>query len=174
MTVCRSIAKRIRYYHSLQTDYQSSYRLVRTEGGFHAAVSIQARLRSHSLFSLAGCVGGVLVSARLFHRRHFTRERRLRSSSAPVPAGWVTCALKPWQRSSLNTFQEIRPSFFNICPGDSGRKAANHLYNTARADGLTLFRISSSIVPYAFLAEPGVQYDVDKLIYLGTTEHMLY
>jgi hypothetical protein len=50
----------------------------------------------------------------------------------------------------------------------------NHLYNTARADGLTLFRISSSIVPYAVLGGPGVQYDVDKLIYLGTTEHMLY
>jgi ABC transporter substrate binding protein len=29
-------------------------------------------------------------------------------------------------------------------------------------------------VPYVVLGEPGVQYDVDKLIYLGTTEHMLY
>ena len=63
---------------------------------------------------------------------------------------------------------------FQYMPGGGGRKAANHLYNTARADGLTLFRISSSIVPYAVLEEPGVQYDVDKLIYLGTTEHMLY
>jgi hypothetical protein len=63
---------------------------------------------------------------------------------------------------------------FQYMPGGGGRKAANHLYNTARADGLTLFRISSSIVPYAVLGEPGVQYDVDKLIYLGTTEHMLY
>jgi tripartite-type tricarboxylate transporter receptor subunit TctC len=51
---------------------------------------------------------------------------------------------------------------FQYMPGGGGRKAANHLYNTARADGLTLFRISSSIVPYAVLGEPGVQYDVDK------------
>jgi tripartite-type tricarboxylate transporter receptor subunit TctC len=63
---------------------------------------------------------------------------------------------------------------FQYMPGGGGRKAANHLYNNARADGLTLFRISSSIVPYAVLGETGVQYDVDKLIYLGTTEHILY
>ncbi|HEX2225886.1 MAG TPA: hypothetical protein VHM64_02015, partial [Candidatus Binatia bacterium] len=63
---------------------------------------------------------------------------------------------------------------FQYMPGGGGRKAANHLYNSARADGLTLFRISSSIVPYAVLGESGVQYDVDKLIYLGTTEHLLY
>jgi tripartite-type tricarboxylate transporter receptor subunit TctC len=63
---------------------------------------------------------------------------------------------------------------FQYMPGGGGRKAANYLYNTARPDGLTLFRISSSIVPYAVLGETGVQYDVDKLIYLGTTEHILY
>lgn len=63
---------------------------------------------------------------------------------------------------------------FQYMPGGGGRKAANFLYNNARADGLTLFRISSSIVPYAVLGESGVQYDIDKLIYLGTTEHVLY
>jgi tripartite-type tricarboxylate transporter receptor subunit TctC len=63
---------------------------------------------------------------------------------------------------------------FQYMPGGGGRKAANHLYNTARADGLTLFRISSSIIPYAVLGESGVQYDIDKLVYLGTTEHILY
>src|SRR3990170_4220123 len=63
---------------------------------------------------------------------------------------------------------------FQYMPGGGGRKAANHLYNTARPDGLTLYRISSSIVSYAVLGETGVQYDVDKLIYLGTTEHVLY
>ena len=47
---------------------------------------------------------------------------------------------------------------FQYTPGAGGRKAANHLYNTARADGLTLFRISSSIIPYAVLGESGVQY----------------
>ena len=63
---------------------------------------------------------------------------------------------------------------FQYMPGGGGRKAANHLYNNARPDGLTLYRISSSIVPYAVLGEKGVQYDIDKFIYLGTTEHVLY
>ena len=63
---------------------------------------------------------------------------------------------------------------FQYMPGGGGRKAANHLYNNARPDGLTLYRISSSIVPYAVLGETGVQYDIDRFIYLGTTEHVLY
>ena len=63
---------------------------------------------------------------------------------------------------------------FQYMPGGGGRTAANRLYTNTRPDGLTLFRISSSIVPYAVLGESGVQYDIDKLIYLGTTEHLLY
>ena len=63
---------------------------------------------------------------------------------------------------------------FQYMPGGGGRKATNHVYNNARADGLTLLRVASSIVPYAVLGEQGVQYDIDKLIYLGTTEHFLY
>ncbi len=63
---------------------------------------------------------------------------------------------------------------FQYMPGGGGRKAANHLYSQARPDGLTLYRISSSIVPYAVLGETGVQYDIDKFIYLGTSEHVLY
>ena len=63
---------------------------------------------------------------------------------------------------------------FQYMAGAGGRTAANHLYNNPRPDGLTLYRISSSIVPYAVLGESGVNYDIDKLIYLGTTEHILY
>lgn len=67
------------------------------------------------------------------------------------------------------------PAFtFQYMPGGGGRKAANHFVNNVRPDGLTLLRVSSSIVPYAVLGESGVQYDIDKLIYLGTTEHILY
>ena len=63
---------------------------------------------------------------------------------------------------------------FQYMPGAGGRKAANHIYSTAKPDGLTLLRVSSSIIPYAVLGEPGVQYDIDKLNYLGATEHQLY
>ena len=63
---------------------------------------------------------------------------------------------------------------FQYMAGAGGRKATNHIYSTAKPDGLTLLRVSSSIIPYAVLGESGVQYDIDKLNYLGATEHQLY
>ena len=54
-------------------------------------------------------------------------------------------------------------------PGGGGRKAANHLYKSARPDGLTLGRMSTPFVMHAILGEKGVLYDIDKVIYLGTS-----
>ena len=59
-------------------------------------------------------------------------------------------------------------------PGGGSRKATNHIYNVARRDGLTIGRMSSSIVPNAVLGEVGVQYDLDKLIYLGAAESAVH
>ncbi|MPZ78143.1 MAG: hypothetical protein GEU77_16655 [Deltaproteobacteria bacterium] len=53
-------------------------------------------------------------------------------------------------------------------PGAGGRKAANHLYRGARADGLTIGSAPGGMVSSAILGEPGVQYDLDKFIYLGS------
>jgi len=52
--------------------------------------------------------------------------------------------------------------------GGGGRKLANHLFTAARADGLTIGNIGSGFVANAVLGEPGVQYDIDKMIYLGS------
>jgi len=53
-------------------------------------------------------------------------------------------------------------------PGGGGRKAANHVYRVARPDGLTIGGMSSSLVTNAILDTGGIQYDIDKLIYLGS------
>ena len=53
-------------------------------------------------------------------------------------------------------------------PGAGGRKAANHLFNTARRDGLTIGNPSIGMVSSAVLGESGVQYDIDKFSYLGS------
>jgi tripartite-type tricarboxylate transporter receptor subunit TctC len=66
------------------------------------------------------------------------------------------------------------PIVFQYMAGAGGRRAANHIFNNVKPDGLTLLRVSSSVVPYAVLGEPGVQYDLDKLNYLGATEHQLF
>jgi len=59
-------------------------------------------------------------------------------------------------------------------PGAGGRKAANHMYSAVRPDGLTIARISSSMVPNAVLGETGVQYDLNKFIYLGSAESVFH
>ncbi len=54
--------------------------------------------------------------------------------------------------------------------GGGGRKAANHIFNTARPDGLTIGNIGSGAVISAVLGDIGVQYDIDKLHFAGTPD----
>lgn len=51
-----------------------------------------------------------------------------------------------------------------------GRQAANHVYRGVRPDGLTVGSMGAALVANAVLGEPGVQYDIDKFIYLGTPD----
>src|SRR4030095_750803 len=53
-------------------------------------------------------------------------------------------------------------------PGAGGRKATNHIFSVVRPDGLTIGSVGAGLVANAVLSEPGVQYDLDKLIYLGS------
>ena len=63
------------------------------------------------------------------------------------------------------------PTIVNeFMPGGGGRKAANYLFGTARQDGLTIGHVSSGILTSAVLGETGVQYDVDKFHWLGSTD----
>jgi tripartite-type tricarboxylate transporter receptor subunit TctC len=52
--------------------------------------------------------------------------------------------------------------------GGGGSKAANHLYRGARADGLIVGSMPGGMVSSAILGEAGIQYDLDKFIYLGS------
>jgi tripartite-type tricarboxylate transporter receptor subunit TctC len=54
--------------------------------------------------------------------------------------------------------------------GGGGRQAANHIFRAARPDGLTVGSMGAALVANAVLGEPGVQYDIDKFIYLGTPD----
>ena len=56
-------------------------------------------------------------------------------------------------------------------PGAAGMKAVNHAYSTAKPDGLTITAVGSGLASGAILGLPGARYDIDKLIYLGSTEH---
>ncbi|MGH7828387.1 MAG: hypothetical protein ACREQ7_24800 [Candidatus Binatia bacterium] len=53
-------------------------------------------------------------------------------------------------------------------PGGGSRKAANHVYRSARPDGLTIGNLSAGMVSLAVLGESGILYDIDKFHYLGS------
>jgi len=52
-------------------------------------------------------------------------------------------------------------------PGGGGRKATNYVYRNAKPDGLTIGNVGSGLVANAVLGSTGVEYDIDKMIYLG-------
>jgi len=52
-------------------------------------------------------------------------------------------------------------------PGGGGRKATNYVYRNAKPDGLTIGNVGSGLVANAVLGSTGVEYDIDKIIYLG-------
>jgi tripartite-type tricarboxylate transporter receptor subunit TctC len=52
-------------------------------------------------------------------------------------------------------------------PGGGGRKAANYLYHNAKPDGLTFANVGSGLITNAILGSTGVEYNIDKFVYLG-------
>ena len=58
----------------------------------------------------------------------------------------------------------------DFVPGAAGRKAANMLFSSTKPDGLTIGSIGAGLVVGPILGLPGTQYDLDKFIYLGSTD----
>jgi tripartite-type tricarboxylate transporter receptor subunit TctC len=54
-------------------------------------------------------------------------------------------------------------------PGGGGRKATNYIYRNVKPDGLTIGNVGSGLIANAVLGSVGVEYDIDKLIYLGAS-----
>jgi tripartite-type tricarboxylate transporter receptor subunit TctC len=74
--------------------------------------------------------------------------------------------------SSLKKYIPGNPTIvIENMPGAAGMKAVNHAYTSAKPDGLTITAVGSGLASGAILGLPGVKYDIDKLIYLGSTEH---
>jgi len=74
-------------------------------------------------------------------------------------------ALVPFLQKNIPGSPTILMEFM---PGGGSRKAANHVFRSARADGLTIGNLSAGMVSLAILGESGVLYDLDKFHYLGS------
>jgi tripartite-type tricarboxylate transporter receptor subunit TctC len=58
--------------------------------------------------------------------------------------------------------------------GAGGRTAANQMYKSVKPDGLTIANLGASMVTNAVLGASGVEYDVDKFIYLGSPDSIVH
>jgi tripartite-type tricarboxylate transporter receptor subunit TctC len=88
-------------------------------------------------------------------------------SSAPGGVGDMrTKAIVPFLQKYVPGNPTVAMEYM---PGGGGRKAANHMYKSVRPDGLTIGRMSTPFVMHAIFGEQGVLYDIDKVIYLGTS-----
>lgn len=88
-------------------------------------------------------------------------------SSAPGGVGSMrTKAVVPFLQKYIPGNPTIVMQYMD---GGGGRKAANHLYQSVRPDGLTIGRMSTPFVMHPIVGESGVLYDIDKVSYLGTS-----
>jgi tripartite-type tricarboxylate transporter receptor subunit TctC len=89
--------------------------------------------------------------------------------SVQSPAGTGDLRVKALMHFYANIFRES-DAILEYMDGGGGRKGANHMYRGARADGLTIGAMSSSVISLNIMRESGVLYDLDRFIYLGAPE----
>jgi tripartite-type tricarboxylate transporter receptor subunit TctC len=131
------------------------------------------KIRSTFLFVYLLGIGNELS----FAQAPFYQDKTINVILGGPPAGSADLRT----RSVINLWRKHIPGNPNIVMqymgGGGGRQAANHIYKVAKPDGLTLGSMGAALVANAVLGEPGVQYDLDKLIYLGTpdsAQHYLF
>jgi tripartite-type tricarboxylate transporter receptor subunit TctC len=117
---------------------------------------------------LALLVQLVLLSDCLYAQSDFYRGKTIRivhGRDAGGSGDLRVKALAPF----LQKYIPGNPTIVNeFMPGGGGRKAGNYIYGSAAPDGLTIGNAGSGMVSSAVLGETGVQYDIDKLVFLGS------
>ena len=123
------------------------------------------------LVGMAICLGCVEFRPRTAAgQAPFYQGKTIRIVVAATPGGtgdFRVRALAPFLTKYMPGNPAVTLEFMD---GSGGRKAANYMYGSARPDGLTLGAISGSALALSILGETGVMYDIDKFIYLGSSE----
>ncbi|HWO43311.1 MAG TPA: hypothetical protein VNO43_16035 [Candidatus Eisenbacteria bacterium] len=118
--------------------------------------------------TLAGALLGLFCCSAAFSQASFYEGKTITilRGSAPGGVGEArTRAVATYLKKHIPGNPTILIEFM---PGGGGQKAANHLFRGARADGLVIGSAPGGMVSSAVLGEAGVQYDLDKFIYLGS------
>ena len=118
-------------------------------------------------------VVGLLVivpAGKAFSQADFYKGKTIKIVRGGGPGGsgeFQTRALMKF----LEKYIPGKPSLMlEFIEGAAGRKAANVIYSSTRPDGLTIGSIGAGLVVGPILGLPGSNYDLDKFIYLGSTD----
>lgn len=117
------------------------------------------------------------IHANVFAQAPFYQDKAITVVLGGPPSG----AADLRTRGVINVWRKHIPGnpviVMQYMGGGGGRQAANHVYSVAKPDGLTVGSMGAALVTNAVLGATGVQYDIDKLTYLGTpdsTQHYLF
>lgn len=116
---------------------------------------------------LLGTVALWFLPAYVFSQSPFYQGKSITFIAGTEPGGTLDMRIKsvlPFLKKHIPGEPTIITEYM---PGGGGRKAANYIYKAARPDGLTMGSPVSGFLMLAVLNEPGVDYDINKVIYLG-------
>ena len=109
----------------------------------------------------------LLMPALAFAQSNFYQGKTIRIVHGRNPGGSGDLRVKAMV-SFLQKYIPGNPTIVHeFMPGGGGRKTANYIFGSAAPDGLTIGNTGGGMVASAVLGEKGVQYDLDKLIFLG-------
>ena len=104
----------------------------------------------------------------VFSQETFYKEKTITIIQGREPGGTGDMRV----RAVISFLRKYIPGQPNIITeymeGGGGRKAANYVYRSFKPDGLTIGNVGAGLIANAVLGETGVQYDLDKLIYLAS------
>ena len=108
------------------------------------------------------------IPALTFAQSNFYQGKTIRIVHGRDPGGSGDLRIRAMVRF-LQKYIPGNPTIIHeFMPGGGGRKTANYIFGSAAPDGLTIGNTGGGMVASAVLGGKGVQYDLDKLIFLGS------
>ncbi len=126
-------------------------------------------LKRLALCACAGVLAGVFAAGTAFSQE-FYKGKTIKVIRGGGPGGSGEFQTRALVRF-LGKYIPGQPSIIvEFVEGAAGRKAANVIFSSTRPDGLTIGSIGAGLVVGPILGLPGSSYDLDKFIYLGSTD----
>ena len=127
-------------------------------------------LKRLALCACAGVLAGVFAAGTAFSQTEFYKGKTIKVIRGGGPGGSGEFQTRALVRF-LGKYIPGQPSIIvEFVEGAAGRKAANVIFSSTRPDGLTIGSIGAGLVVGPILGLPGSSYDLDKFIYLGSTD----